>query len=142
MHHFEWCQALDEQSARGVDSVGRVCRVMLLEMTRQQSIVQLDHVEQAEPHDQHFAAELVRGEQRRFFESREAVAQQSVVRAFNARHDLVWGAMDECWHDQRFHFLAITVVPIPGAEQISKSSMSRFTPGSPSPRRPDVENPS
>src|SRR5437867_5462463 len=44
--------------------------------------------------------------------------------------------------DQRFHFLAVTVVPFPGRESISISSMSRRTPGRPSPRLPDVENPS
>src|SRR3989441_3324157 len=36
----------------------------------------------------------------------------------------------------------ITVVPLPNSELISNSSMSRRTPGGPSPRLPDVENPS
>ncbi len=40
---------------------------------------------------------------------------------------------------QRFHFLAVTVVPLPIRETISNSSISRLTPGSPSPRLPEVE---
>jgi len=39
-------------------------------------------------------------------------------------------------------FRAVTVVPLPNSELISNSSMSRRTPGRPSPRLPDVENPS
>ena len=40
------------------------------------------------------------------------------------------------------HFFTVTIVPRPGSEVISNSSISRRTPGSPSPRLPDVENPS
>src|SRR5262249_4406341 len=43
---------------------------------------------------------------------------------------------------QSFHFLAATVVPLPSVEWISNSSISRRTPGRPSPRLPDVEKPS
>src|SRR5437870_2328416 len=42
----------------------------------------------------------------------------------------------------RFHLRAVTVVPLPKSEAISNSSMSRWTPGKPSPRLPDVEYPS
>src|SRR5207245_3460593 len=42
----------------------------------------------------------------------------------------------------RFHFRTVTVVPLPKSEVISNSSMSRRTPGKPSPRLPDVEYPS
>ena len=38
-----------------------------------------------------------------------------------------------------FHFAVVTVVPLPTRETISNSSISRLTPGSPSPRLPDVE---
>ncbi len=41
-----------------------------------------------------------------------------------------------------FHFFTATVVPLPGWELISNSSIKRRTPGNPSPRLPDVENPS
>jgi len=40
------------------------------------------------------------------------------------------------------HFFTATVVPLPGWEVISNSSIKRRTPGNPSPRLPDVENPS
>ena len=39
----------------------------------------------------------------------------------------------------RFHFFTVTVVPLPASDTISNSSMSRLTPGRPTPRRPDVE---
>src|SRR5258706_12578290 len=42
---------------------------------------------------------------------------------------------------QRFHFVAVTVVPSPRRERIFTSSMRRRTPGRPSPRFPDVEYP-
>src|SRR6266481_5880180 len=41
-----------------------------------------------------------------------------------------------------FHFFTATVVPRPGWEVISNSSIKRRTPGSPSPRLPEVEKPS
>ncbi len=37
------------------------------------------------------------------------------------------------------HFFTVTVVPWPGWEEISNSSIKRRTPGSPSPRLPEVE---
>ncbi len=40
------------------------------------------------------------------------------------------------------HFFTATVVPRPGWEVISNSSIKRRTPGSPSPRLPEVEKPS
>src|SRR6266403_2684566 len=40
------------------------------------------------------------------------------------------------------HFFTVTIVPLPGWEMISNSSIKRRTPGNPSPRLPDVENPS
>ena len=42
----------------------------------------------------------------------------------------------------RPHFLTLTTVPLPTVDEISNSSMSRFTPGNPTPMRPDVEYPS
>ena len=48
--------------------------------------------------------------------------------------------------DQRhfycLHFFTATVVPRPGWEVISNSSIRRRTPGNPSPRLPEVEKPS
>ncbi len=41
-----------------------------------------------------------------------------------------------------FHFFTATIVPRPGWEVISNSSIKRRTPGNPSPRLPDVEKPS
>src|SRR5262249_35862336 len=40
-----------------------------------------------------------------------------------------------------FHLVAVTVVPIPRAETMSNSSISRPTPAKPSPRPPHVEQP-
>src|SRR6267378_2316138 len=40
------------------------------------------------------------------------------------------------------HFFTATIVPRPGWEVISNSSIKRRTPGSPSPRLPEVEKPS
>jgi hypothetical protein len=40
------------------------------------------------------------------------------------------------------HFFTATVVPLPSWEVISNSSIKRRTPGSPSPRLPEVEKPS
>src|SRR6266436_2244393 len=40
------------------------------------------------------------------------------------------------------HFFTATVVPLPGWELISNSSINRRTPGNPSPRLPEVEKPS
>src|SRR5260370_9728046 len=40
------------------------------------------------------------------------------------------------------HFFTVTVVPRPGWEVISNSSIKRRTPGNPSPRLPEVEKPS
>src|SRR5438034_10328522 len=45
-------------------------------------------------------------------------------------------------HVYCFHFFTVTIVPRPGFEVISNSSISRRTPGNPSPRLPEVENPS
>src|SRR6185436_4299399 len=41
----------------------------------------------------------------------------------------------------RFHFVAVTVVPRPGRDEMSNSSMMRLTPGNPKPRPPQVEYP-
>src|SRR3979490_2731772 len=41
-----------------------------------------------------------------------------------------------------FHFFTVTVVPFPCSETISKSSINLRTPGKPSPKLPEVENPS
>src|SRR5207249_5239634 len=40
------------------------------------------------------------------------------------------------------HFFTTTLVPWPGLESISNSSIRRRTPGSPRPRLPEVEKPS
>src|SRR5258708_39961823 len=40
------------------------------------------------------------------------------------------------------HFFTITLVPWPGAEEISNSSINRRTPGRPRPKLPEVEKPS
>src|SRR5580692_3184585 len=45
-------------------------------------------------------------------------------------------------HVYCFHFFTVTIVPWPGSEAISNSSISRRTPGRPSPRLPEVEKPS
>ena len=38
-----------------------------------------------------------------------------------------------------FHFLTTTTVPRPTVDEISNSSISRLTPGRPTPSRPEVE---
>ena len=46
------------------------------------------------------------------------------------------------FHCQRSHLTIDTVVPLPSSEWISKSSINRLAPGSPSPIPLEVENPS
>src|SRR4029077_11377909 len=58
------------------------------------------------------------------------------------------GRGDSKLHETHFsgrscrHFFTITLVPSPGAEEISNSSIKRRTPGSTSPKLPGVKNPS
>src|SRR5205085_1054338 len=77
-------------------------------------------------------------------EKRGVVAAHQVLIArfaFASKHELRYSIFG---HGALYglHFFTITFVPWPGLEKISNSSINRRTPGSPSPRLPEVEKPS
>ena len=73
-----------------------------------------------------------------------AVAAHQVViaRLSLARKDILGDAVFDHRLPYCLHFFTATVVPLPGWEVISNSSINRRTPGNPSPRLPEVEKPS
>src|ERR1700676_21728 len=71
-----------------------------------------------------------------------AANQMAIPRFTLAREN---GLRHAVFHQRQiynFHFFTVTIVPRPGSEAISNSSIKRRTPGSPRPRLPDVEKPS
>src|SRR5580658_2817995 len=66
-----------------------------------------------------------------------AIARFTLARESKLRHAILHQRHIYC-----FHFFTVTIVPPPGSETISNSSIKRRTPGSPRPRLPDVEKPS
>jgi len=68
--------------------------------------------------------------------------QMAIPRFTLARENSLRHAVFHQRQIYNFHFFTVTVVPRPGSEVISNSSIKRRTPGSPRPRLPDVEKPS
>src|ERR1700675_3443670 len=71
-----------------------------------------------------------------------ATNQMAIARFALARENRLGHAVFHQWQIYNFHFFTVTIVPRPGSEAISKSSIKRRTPGRPRPRLPDVEKPS
>ena len=72
-----------------------------------------------------------------------AATNQIVVSRLSLPRKNIFGhAVVEMRNLYGLHFFTVTTVPRPGAEIISNSSIRRRTPGNPSPRLPEVENPS
>ena len=70
-------------------------------------------------------------------------AHQMVIASLSlARKDVFGDAVFDHRLPYCLHFFTATVVPLPGWEVISNSSINRRTPGKPSPRLPEVEKPS
>src|SRR5882762_2688916 len=65
------------------------------------------------------------------------IARFTLTREHELRHPILHQRYVYC-----LHFFTVTVVPRPGSEAISNSSIKRRTPGNPSPRLPEVEKPS
>ena len=138
--HFEGHQPLDEQPAGQADQMPVIHGRPRGHQLGDGRPMDRGEIEQTKPLGQQIAAELIGRLQRFLVRSLEPLAEELSVgvsgREARRRAGPRRRGPDRC---HPLHFLTVTVVPRPSSERISKSSISRRTPGRPRPRLPDVE---